>query len=65
MRVERERKSAKGTIVAYAEELLKRLNDPESEAKLLAIQTIALRMNWNDLYTKLYYRARKQPWWTG
>lgn len=56
-RVEVGRRSAKGTITAYAEELLARRNDPDVHAKLLAVETIALRMNWHDLYNKLRFKS--------
>jgi len=69
LRVDKTRKSAKGTIAQYASELLSRPNDPESPAKLMAIQTIALRMGWNDLYKKLRFREASgqvevtEKWW--
>lgn len=74
-RVERGRRSAKQTIIDFADELQARPRCEATENKLMALQTIALRMNWNDLYTKLRYRGRppelpadevpepKERWW--
>lgn len=69
MRVEKGRKSAKGTVASYAEELLNRSSDPESQTKLMALQTIALRMGWTELYNKLRFREHghqsdpNEKWW--
>lgn len=74
----RQRRSAKQVIEDYARELLDRTTDSEAPIKLLTIETIALRMGWNDLYDKLRFRSRnvqiktetetledrRQPWWT-
>lgn len=57
--MKRERRSAKSTIEGYANELLARLPDNPTEAKLIALETIALRMGWNDFYNKLRYRKNK------
>lgn len=57
MRVQRERRSAKKTIEELANELLNRRNDPEVKGKLIAIQTIAYRMNWLQLYEKLRFKS--------
>lgn len=71
-RVERGRRSAKQTISDFADELLKRPNCEETQAKLLALQTVALRMSWTDLYNRLRYRYKapseieeetKEKWW--
>lgn len=69
MRVEKGRKSAKGTIAEYADELINRPHDPEAPQKLMAIQTIALRMGWTELYNKLRFREHghqgdpNEKWW--
>lgn len=66
-RVERPRKSAKGTIEAYADELLNRTKDKDAMIKLLAVQTIALRMGWHELYNRLRYNEHRinqtERWW--
>lgn len=74
-RVERPRRSAKRTVTEFAEELLKRPRCEDTQAKLLALQTIALRMSWTDLYNSLRFRTQpalanfedkpepKEPWW--
>jgi len=56
-RVEKGRKSAKGTITSFAEELLNRDRTPENKIKLITIESIALRMGWNELYNKLRFRS--------
>lgn len=73
-----ERRSAKSIVTDLANELLNRSNDKDAPVKLLTIETIALRMGWNDLYDKLRFRGRKveiqqesietpnekpEPWW--
>lgn len=70
MRIERERRSAKKITEEYAFELLNRKNDPEAKTKLLAIEVIALRMGWNELYNMLRFRSglhKQEPyeekWW--
>lgn len=60
MRVDRTRRSAKGTVAEMAESMLKRTNDPDVNAKLDVLQTIAARMSWNDLFEKLKNRHRYQ-----
>jgi hypothetical protein len=67
MRIDRTRRSAKETINDLANELLKR-TDGDATAKLQALETIALRMNWNDLYNRLRYRngrsqTQELQWW--
>lgn len=72
------RRSAKGVIVGYANELLSRINDKDVQIKLLTIETIAFKMGWNDLYDRLRFRGRNEqvrpdkveiedekpePWW--
>lgn len=57
------RKSPKLVIAQYADELLRR-NDHDAPKQLLAIEVIALRMNWTELYNKLRYRQRQKPWYT-
>lgn len=77
MRVDRTRRSAKGTVTEMAEAMLKRTNDDQVNVKLDVLQTIAARMNWNDLFEKIKNRHRFQgvvsyqdepvekpePWW--
>lgn len=60
-RVDRTRRSAKGVIESYASELLGRSNDPDAPQKLMAIQTIALRMGWNDLFNRLRFGSKRAP----
>ena len=69
-RVDRNRRSAKGLISDYANELLLRTKDPGRKEKLLAIETIAFRMNWTDLYEKLRFKSglhqpetTEEKWW--
>lgn len=73
-RVERGRRSAKQTVSDFADELLKRRPCEETNAKIMALQTIALRMSWNDLYNRLRFRTqpplledepreRPERWW--
>lgn len=57
-RVDRTRKSAKQVIEDFADELLHRTTDADVPVKLLTLQTIALRMNWTDLYDRLRWRHR-------
>lgn len=57
-RVDRTRKSAKQVVTDFADELLHRTTDADVPVKLLVIQTIALRMNWTDLYERLRFRHR-------
>lgn len=57
----RERRSAKEIVHDYANELLGRGNDKDAPAKLLAIETIAFRMGWNDLYERLRFRQKQAP----
>jgi hypothetical protein len=61
-RVEKGRKSAKGVIEAYANELMNRTNDHNKAEKLAVIETIALRMGWTKLYERLmnYRRENNQ-----
>lgn len=63
--MKRERRSAKEITTDYANELLNRTPDPSTDAKLLAIETIAYRMSWNELYNRLRYRKTqsRQPYW--
>lgn len=60
-RVDRTRRSAKGTITELAESMLKRTNDSNVNVKLDVLQTIASRMSWNDLFEKLRNRSKYQP----
>lgn len=39
-----------------AESMLRRTNDPNINAKLDVLQTIAARMSWNDLFEKIKNR---------
>ena len=59
-RVDRTRRSAKGTVTEMAEAMLKRTNDEHVNIKLDVLQTIASRMSWNDLFHKLQNRNRHQ-----
>jgi len=71
--VNRQRRSAKDVIIQYTNELLLRPLDNDTKAKLLAIETIANRMSWMDLYNRLRFRkdqvvvqeAQEKPeqWW--
>lgn len=63
MRVDRTRRSAKGTVTEMAESMLKRTNDPDVNVKLDVLQTIAARMSWNDLFEKIknHFRYQAQP----
>jgi hypothetical protein len=69
--VYRGRKSAKSVITEYARELLRRPRDHDTWLKLVTIETIALRMNWKELYEQLRFKSglhteEKQPstyWW--
>ena len=76
MRVDRTRRSAKGTVTEMAESMLKRTNDEHVNVKLDLLQTIAARMNWNDLFEKIKNRhwnrqsvhqdepvEKPEPWW--
>ena len=64
--MKRERRSAKDVVNQYAGELLSRPGGMETDAKLLAVEQIAFRMGWTELYNRLRYR-RTQPqsesWW--
>lgn len=58
-----------------AESMLRRTNDPNINAKLDVLQTIAARMSWNDLFEKIKNRhfsnhrnqdeqvERPERWW--
>lgn len=59
-RVDRTRRSAKGTVTEMAESMLKRTNGEHVNVKLDVLQTIAARMSWNDLFEKLKNRFRYQ-----
>ncbi len=68
----RTRRSAKDVVTTYAKELLNRTGDPDVVHKIHAVEVIAMRMGWNDLYNKLRYRkgqgtvsvpVEKPPWW--
>lgn len=56
MRSGRSRKSAKQVITEYCNELLNRSSDPHKEQKLIAIEHIAFKMNWNGLYNHLRFK---------
>ena len=69
-RVDRTRRSAKGTIETLADELLARRSDPDVRAKLVTIETIAYRMGWTQLYEKLRWKSglhqsepKPEQWW--
>lgn len=59
------RKSAKDVCENLANDLLRRPASPDVKAQLLALETIAYRMNWFKLYDRLRFRERpqQQPWW--
>lgn len=64
------RRSAKAVITDYANELLSRTSDADRRAKLVTIETIALKMGWNDLYNKLRFKSglhqpetAEEKWW--
>lgn len=66
----RERRSAKGVVTDYANELLKRTNDPHLDHKIATVEVIAMRMGWNDLYNRLRFRSSahsvetaEEKWW--
>lgn len=66
----RERRSAKAVITAYTNELLSRTSDADRRIKLTTIETIAMRMGWNDLYNKLRFNSglhqpetAEEKWW--
>lgn len=66
----RERRSAKAVITDYANELLSRTSDADRRIKLTTIETISLRMGWNDLYNKLRFKSglhqpetADEKWW--
>lgn len=59
-RVDRERRSAKGTIEELTDSMLKRTNDEHVNIKLDVLQTIAARMSWNDLFEKIKNRHKFQ-----
>lgn len=79
MRVERSRRSAKGIVTDFANEMMKRTNDPDVKLKLNVLATISSRMGWFDIFNtivkfnkgQIYVPAdiadeeqeRKQPWW--
>lgn len=58
--MKRDRRSAKAVINQFASELLNRHGDKDAEIKLLTIETIALKMGWNDLYDRLRFRKKVQ-----
>lgn len=59
------RVSARQVVEQLAEELLERQGDPGRDYKLMALEVVALRMNWKPLYEKLRFRnsTRKEQWW--
>lgn len=65
MDAERQRRSARQIVQDMANELLARSQDPQRDAKLDAIESIAYRMGWTQLYNRIRFRERKQPWWVG
>lgn len=56
MRQGRSRKSAKQVITEYCHELLNRSSDPHKHEKLIAIEHIAFKMNWTELYNLLRFK---------
>lgn len=65
-RVERPKRSLKQIIKDYSIELLGRCDtDAKAAVKLEAIEQIAQRMGWMELFNKIRYRNanRPQPWW--
>lgn len=63
MDTDRQRRSARQVTFDLASELLARTQDIETNAKLQVIETIAYRMGWTELYNRIRFRERKQPWW--
>ena len=64
--MKRERRSAKEVVHDYANELLNRTTDKDATTKLLAVETIAYRMGWTELYNQLRFRKRSaapEQWW--
>lgn len=65
--MERHRKSARQITFDLANELLAKNEssnlDIEVNAKLSVIESIAYRMGWTELYNKIKFRDRKNPWW--
>lgn len=63
----RERRSAKAIIKELCQEYISRFPDgPEKDTRLMVIETIALRMGWQDLYSKLRWRKsqpKDEKWW--
>lgn len=65
----RERRSAKEVIHDLANEILARTTDADRKAKLIVLETIAMRMGWNDLYNKLRFKSGihhetiEEKWW--
>lgn len=59
MRVDRTRRSAKQTITALAEEILRRPASDDRKAKLDLLSTIASRIGWNELFDKIRYHQRE------
>ena len=63
----KQRRTAKAVVENYANELLNRPpTDADRKAKLLVIETIALRMGWNDLYKRLRFggnEPQRKHWW--
>lgn len=60
----RQKRSAKQIIEQYAYEVMNRTNDKDTDTKLLVVETIALRMNWNDLYNRIRFRKKPQYYWS-
>ena len=59
MKLKRNRRSAKNVIKEYCYQLLSRKNDPSVKYKLLALEAIALRMSWHDIYELLRFNKNK------
>lgn len=54
-KIETNRRSAKQVIAEYISQLQAR-GDHESNVKLIALETVALRMNWQGLYRQIRFK---------
>lgn len=59
-RVDRNRRSAKGTVTELIDSILKRPDDIRKKNELDLLATICSRMSWQDLFNKIIYRDRHQ-----
>lgn len=56
---DRSRRSAKTIISEMISSMLNRSNDPYVNIKLNVLETICMKMSWNDLLESLKYRHRQ------